>query len=45
MHRWHNASKTQPARFIATTISCVPFDIAGKQLEEVHLPRDSQEKL
>ncbi|KAH0831436.1 hypothetical protein AYO21_06434 [Fonsecaea monophora] len=45
MHRWHNASKTKPARFIATTVSCVPFDIAGKQLEEIHLPPDSQEKL
>jgi hypothetical protein len=38
MHRWHNASTTEPARFVATTISCVPFDIAGKQLEEIHLP-------
>ncbi|OQV07132.1 Cupin domain-containing protein [Cladophialophora immunda] len=45
MHRWHNASKTEPARFIATTVSCLPFDIAGKQLEEVHLPREPQEKL
>ncbi|KAJ9615709.1 hypothetical protein H2200_001786 [Cladophialophora chaetospira] len=45
MHKWHNASKTQPARFIATTISCVPFDIAGKQLEEVHIPHQPQEKL
>ena len=45
MHRWHNASKTEPARFVATTLSCEPFDIAGKQLEEVHVPDDPQEKL
>ena len=45
MHRWVNASKTEPARFIATTISCLPFDIAGKQLEEVHLPNEPREKL
>lgn len=38
MHRWRNASKTQPARLVVVTISCVPFDIAGKQLEEIHAP-------
>lgn len=37
-HRWINASKTEPARFVAVTLPCVPFDIAGKKLEEVHTP-------
>jgi len=44
-HRWHNASKTEPARFVAVTLSCEPFDIAGKKLEEVHRPNEVQEKL
>ena len=34
MHRWSNASQTEPARFVAVTLSCEPFDIAGQQLEE-----------
>ncbi|KXL47817.1 MAG: hypothetical protein FE78DRAFT_163586 [Acidomyces sp. 'richmondensis'] len=38
MHRWLNALKTNPARFVACTIPCVPFDIAGKELEEIHIP-------
>ncbi|KIX01727.1 uncharacterized protein Z518_09453 [Rhinocladiella mackenziei CBS 650.93] len=38
MHRWINASKTEPARFVAVALSCEPFDIAGKQLEEIHIP-------
>jgi hypothetical protein len=45
MHRWINASKTEPARFVATTIACEPFDIAGKQLEEIHLEDKPSEKL
>jgi quercetin dioxygenase-like cupin family protein len=45
MHRWHNASKTEPARFVATTIACEPFNIAGKPLQETHIPNDPQEKL
>ncbi|ETI25860.1 hypothetical protein G647_02637 [Cladophialophora carrionii CBS 160.54] len=40
MHRWHNASSTAPARLVVTTLSCLPFDIAGKQLEEIHLPNE-----
>ncbi|OCT49305.1 cupin domain-containing protein [Cladophialophora carrionii] len=40
MHRWHNASSTEPARLVVTTLSCLPFDIAGKQLEEIHLPNE-----
>ncbi|WPH00193.1 Hypothetical protein R9X50_00301600 [Acrodontium crateriforme] len=40
MHRWSNASQTQPARLIAVTIPCVPFDIAGKELKEVHIPNE-----
>ncbi|EXJ88306.1 hypothetical protein A1O1_05236 [Capronia coronata CBS 617.96] len=38
MHRWRNASETEPARFIAAILSCEAFDIGGKRLEEVHLP-------
>lgn len=37
MHKWINASKTNPARFVAVTLPCEPFEIAGKMLEEVHL--------
>ncbi|KAK6366316.1 hypothetical protein, variant [Exophiala oligosperma] len=36
-HRWRNASKTKPARFVAVTVACEPFEIAGKMLEEVHV--------
>lgn len=38
MHRWINASQSEPARLLATTISCVPFDVAGEKLREIHLP-------
>ncbi|EXJ78361.1 hypothetical protein A1O3_09522 [Capronia epimyces CBS 606.96] len=37
MHRWINVSLTEPARFVAVTLSCEPFDVAGEQLKEVHL--------
>jgi len=40
-HRWINASKTEPARFLAVTMPCEPFDVAGKQLKEVHM-QDSE---
>lgn len=33
-HLWRNASKTEPARFIATTIAIEPFEVNGKVLEE-----------
>jgi hypothetical protein len=36
MHRWINASKTEPARFVAVTLTCDPFEIAGRMLEEYH---------
>lgn len=36
-HRWHNVSKTHPARAIAVTLPCIPFDIAGEMLKEVHI--------
>jgi hypothetical protein len=36
MHKWINASKTEPARFVAVTLSCDPFEIAGRMLEEYH---------
>jgi quercetin dioxygenase-like cupin family protein len=37
MHKWYNASKTEPARFLGVTMPCEPFEIAGKMLEEVHV--------
>ncbi|KAK5704168.1 hypothetical protein LTR97_003181 [Elasticomyces elasticus] len=36
MHRWSNPSATEPARFVACTLPCVPFDIAGQTLMEFH---------
>ncbi|KAK3074054.1 hypothetical protein LTR53_003833 [Teratosphaeriaceae sp. CCFEE 6253] len=38
MHRWSNPSDSVPARFVACTLPCIPFDIAGEQLREVHHP-------
>ncbi|KAK5699373.1 hypothetical protein LTR17_023303 [Elasticomyces elasticus] len=38
MHRWSNPSATEPARFVACTLPCVPFQIAGETLTEIHLP-------
>lgn len=37
-HRWINGSQTEPARFVAVTLPCEPFEIAGKMLEEIHHP-------
>ena len=37
IHKWNNASKTEPARFLGVTMPCEPFEIAGKMLEEVHV--------
>lgn len=37
MHKWYNASETEPARFLGVTMPCEPFEIAGKMLEEVHV--------
>lgn len=37
MHKWINASKTNSARFVAVTLPCEPFKIAGKLLEEIHV--------
>jgi hypothetical protein len=39
MHKWMNASKTEPARFVAVTLPCVPFEIGqtGRLLVEEHL--------
>jgi quercetin dioxygenase-like cupin family protein len=39
LHRWYNGSKTEPARFVAVTLPCVPFEIpgTGKMLTEEHL--------
>ena len=40
MHKWINASKTEPARFVAVTLGAEPFEIpgTGKMLEEWHGP-------
>ncbi|SMR62177.1 unnamed protein product [Zymoseptoria tritici ST99CH_1E4] len=45
MHRWTNASKDKPARFVACSLPCEPFDVGGKMLKEVHLPREKKAKL
>lgn len=39
MHKWYNASKTEPARFVAVTLPCEPFQIpgTGEMLEEQHV--------
>ncbi|KAF7196961.1 Ascochitine biosynthesis cluster protein 2, partial [Pseudocercospora fuligena] len=44
-HRWSNPSKDKPARFVACTLPCVPFDIAGQELKEVHVPNTPRSKL
>lgn len=36
MHRWLNASKTKPGRVIAVLLPAVPFEVAGKLIEETH---------
>lgn len=38
-HRWHNGSQTEPARFVAVTLPCEPFEIPGEgeMLREVHV--------
>lgn len=45
MHRWSNPSKTKPARFVACALPCVPFDIAGEKLKEMHVPNKPASKL
>jgi hypothetical protein len=40
MHKWHNASETEPARFIAITLPAEAFSIPGSQgkmVEEEHV--------
>jgi hypothetical protein len=39
MHKWINASETEPTRFIAVTLPAEPFQIpgTGKMLEEEHV--------
>ncbi|KAK5124569.1 hypothetical protein LTR85_001786 [Meristemomyces frigidus] len=44
MHRWSNPSESQSARFVACTIPCVPFSIAGESLTEVHVPNKKLQK-
>ncbi|KAK5115706.1 hypothetical protein LTR62_000795 [Meristemomyces frigidus] len=44
MHRWSNPSTTLPARFVACTLPCIPFDVAGEKLKEVHLPQPREGK-
>ncbi|KIW04202.1 uncharacterized protein PV09_04510 [Verruconis gallopava] len=40
MHKWHNASDTEPARFVAVTLPAVPFPLpgTGEMLREIHVP-------
>lgn len=40
MHKWYNPSETEPARLIATLLPAEPFEIDGKQIEEI-LPSPS----
>lgn len=39
MHKWYNGSQTEPARFVAVTLPCEPFEIpgTGKMLAEEHI--------
>jgi hypothetical protein len=39
MHKWYNGSSTNPARFVAVTLPCEPFEIpgTGEVLNELHL--------
>ena len=39
LHKWINNSATEPARFIAVTLPCAPFEIpgTGEKLEETWL--------
>ncbi|KAF2794736.1 hypothetical protein K505DRAFT_374428 [Melanomma pulvis-pyrius CBS 109.77] len=39
LHKWYNGSQTEPARFVAVTLPCEPFEIpgTGKMLEEEHV--------
>jgi hypothetical protein len=45
MHKWHNASETEPTRFIAVTLPAEPFQIpgTGEILTEKHV-KDSEAK-
>lgn len=37
MHKWINASQTEPARFVAVTLPCEPFKVGNEMLEEKHI--------
>jgi hypothetical protein len=39
LHKWYNGSSTSPARFVAVTLPCEPFEIpgTGKMLAEEHI--------
>jgi hypothetical protein len=39
MHKWHNASETEPARFIAITLPAKPFKVPGteKMVADEHI--------
>lgn len=41
MHKWINASKTEPARAVAVTVPAVAFEIpgTGKMLDLEYLPK------
>ncbi|KAF7527638.1 hypothetical protein PCG10_002602 [Penicillium crustosum] len=34
MHRWVNPSVDKPARFVATTVACIPFEIEGHLIQQ-----------
>ncbi|KAL4807433.1 hypothetical protein BDV18DRAFT_159650 [Aspergillus unguis] len=40
MHRCINASKTEPARFVAVILPSEEFSVGGKPLREEHLPEE-----
>ncbi|KAF2471572.1 uncharacterized protein BDR25DRAFT_367270 [Lindgomyces ingoldianus] len=46
LHKWHNGSQTEPARFIAVTLPCEPFEIpgTGRMLKEEHLEGSGAQK-
>lgn len=37
MHKWINASDTEPARLVACVLPCEEFEIGGKPIEEIHV--------
>jgi hypothetical protein len=50
MHKWHNASETEPARFIAIALPAKAFEISAgaegkmKMVEEEHVARSESKE-